>query len=302
MNQSSHPPSNIRELSVLLEKDLKFLDHLARKAHLYYKRGEKIKPDGRIREFFKPHGDLKKVQRTIHRKILRKLPIHSSIHSYRKKKDQLSNAKPHVGNLYMINLDIKDFFPSVTPSKVYTALLKLGFSEPVSQMLVSLTTYQNQLPQGPPTSPGIANLVLFPLARRFEVLCMKHGAILTIFGDDITVSGSARILKIKNLFMRIITEEGYKIHPGKVKVSKRGDKKKVTGVVVNKKTNVDKAYFRNLKAQIHNCLVKSPAIQIEGDLQRARNSLLGKISHVKRLNPTKGQNLMQEFNKINWSR
>lgn len=302
MPKGNNFPLNIRELSVLLEQDANFLKHICRKTNIYYRRGEKIKPDGRIREFFKPQKELKKIQKAIHRKILRKLPIHFSIHSYRKKRDQISNAEPHVGNPYMINLDIKDFFPSISPSKVYTTFKKLGFSDPISRMLVALTTYQNQLPQGPPTSPGIANLVLFPLVRRFENVCVKHGVKLSVFGDDITASGSSRILKLKNLFYRIILESDYKIHPGKIKVSKPGSKKIVTGVVVNEKINVDKLYFRTLRAQIHNILIKGAAVPSEKERQKIRNSLFGKINYVKRLNATKGYNLMQEFNRIDWSR
>jgi RNA-directed DNA polymerase len=179
----------------------------------------------------------------------------------------------------MIKLDIKDFFPSITPTIVRTTLLKLGFSRPVSRMLCLLTTYREQLPQGPPTSPGIANLVLLPLARRFERLCLDHGVQLTIYGDDITVSsGSRRVLKLKNLFMRIIAEEGFDIHPQKIQVLKPRDKKKVTGVVVNKCPNIDKEYYRLLRAQIHNCRVKGSATQFPGDQRKARDSLFGNIA------------------------
>lgn len=300
MNQGNRLPSTVQELSRLLEIRPAQLCHLAKNPHLYYLRGEKVKPDGRVRVFYKPYGELKKLQRMIHRKILKELPVHDSIHSYRKKRDQRTNALPHVGKLYMVKSDIKDFFPSIKPKMVLVTLLKLGFPEPTARILLQLTTYLNQLPQGPPTSPGIADLVLFPLARRFEGLCLKHGATFTIYGDDITISGSERILKLKNLFMRIIMDEGYTLHPDKIHVSRPSDKKKVTGVVVNKRLNIDKEYYRILRSQIHNCRIKGPAPQFKGDLSKARNSLLGKINHVKRLNANKGKQLMDEFSLINW--
>lgn len=152
MNQGNRPPSTIQELSRLLEIGPPQLYHLAKNSHLYYLRGEKVKPDGRVRVFFKPYGELKKLQRMIHRKILKELPLHDSIHRYRKKRDQRTNALPHVGKLYMVKLDIKDFFPSVNPKMVLITLLKLGFSKPIARILLQLTTYQNQLPRCPLTS------------------------------------------------------------------------------------------------------------------------------------------------------
>jgi hypothetical protein len=295
-------PSTINDLARLLEIEPGRLTYLICKRHLLYRHGQKVKPDGRIREFCKPNPELKKIQKTIHRKILKKLSVHQCIHSYRKGRDHVTNARPHVANAYMIKLDIKDFFPSITPAMVRTTLLKIGFPQPVSRMLGLLTTYRNQLPQGPPTSPGIANLVLFPLARRFERLCLDHGVECTIYGDDITVSsGSHRVLKLKNLLMRIIVDQGFNIHPQKIQVLKPRDKKKVTGVVVNKMPNIDKAYYRLLRAQIHNCCVKGPASQFAGDQKKARDSLFGKINHVKKLHPLRGKTLLDEFNQIKWS-
>jgi hypothetical protein len=295
-------PSNINDLAGLLGIGSERLNYLICKRHLLYQRGQKVKRDGRIREFYKPHPELKKIQKKIHYKILKKLPVHQYIHSYRKGRDHVTNARPHVANPYMIKLDIKDFFPSITPTMVRTTLLKLGFPRPVSRMLGLLTTYREQLPQGPPTSPGIANLVLFPLARRFERLCFAHGVECTIYGDDITVSsGLHRVLKLKNLLMRIIVEEGFEIHPQKIQVLKPRDKKKVTGVVVNKMPNIDKEYYHLLRAQIHNCRVKGPATQFPGDQRKARESLFGKINHVKKLNPLRGKILLNEFDQIKWS-
>jgi hypothetical protein len=95
-------------------------------------------------------------------------------------------------------------------------------------------------------------------------------------------------------------DEGYTVHPDKIEVSKPRDKKKVTGVVVNIKPNIDKEYYRLLRSKIHNCRVKGPDTQFEGDLPKARNSLLGKINHVKRLNPNRGKKLMDEFSLIKW--
>ena len=72
-------------------------------------------------------------------------------------------------------------------------------------------------------------------------------------------------------------------------------------MVVNIKPNIDKEYYRILRSIIHNCRAKGPASQFEGNLQKSRNSLLGKINHVKRLSLNKGKKLMDEFHLIKWT-
>jgi len=298
--QRGNAVNSIEELAGLLGVSSELLLCLARSADRYYREDEEVKPDGRIRIYNKPYGDLKKVQKIIHRKFIRSIPSHNIIHSYRSNRDQVTNAQIHVGKQLIVKLDIKDFFPSVGPERVFKALRDVNCSEPVARLLTRLCTRQNQLPQGAPTSPGIANQVLMPLARRIERLCSIHHLTPSIFGDDITVSGSKRAQKIKNLLARIIQEEGFCVNKDKIKVLPARVKQVVTGVVVNRKTNVDKDYYRRVRAVVHNCLTKGPATQFEGDLRKAKNSLRGKISHVQKLNPSRGANLLRTFHLISW--
>lgn len=292
--------TSIQDLSKLLPIDPNKLQTIVRTRNHYYKREEKLKPDGRKRILHKPQGELKRVQRLLHSKWLNQLPLHDLIHSYRKKRSQLSNAKPHVGNPYMIKLDIKDFFPSIGSLRVYNLFRELNCSSSVARLLSLLTTYENQLPQGAPTSPAIANQILIPLAKRVNGLCSKLKLDASIFADDITISGAARSTKVKNLLINIIRDEGFSINTQKVKIFNPRDKKTVTGVVVNKKTNIDKEYYRQLKAIIHNCSTKGPGTQFTCNLEKAKNQILGKINHVKKFNPQRGNKLLEEFTCIKW--
>jgi len=293
--------STIEDLAKFLGEKQEILVHLASNRRKYYRQDQKIKPDGRIRIFFKPYGNLKKIQTRIHRKWLKTLPAHEIIHSYRKKRDQVSNAKPHIGNPFMIKLDIEDFFPSVTGERVYKFFRMLNCSDKVATILTKLTTFRNQLPQGAPTSPVIANQILKPLVNRIDSLCSEYNFDVTVFADDITVSGTRRVIKFKNLLVRIIKDEGFKINLNKIKVLGPKDQKVVTGVVVNEKINVDSDYYRNLRAIVHNCRIKGPKTQFNGDLKKAKDQLMGKLNHVKKLNPAKGSKLIKEFKSIYWN-
>lgn len=289
-----------QDLAEYLEVPIGKLYFLARSNHHFYSRGEKPKSDGRVRVFYKPKGELKRIQTLIDRKILRYALSHPIIHSYRKRRDQLSNAKHHVAKSYVLKVDRKDFFPTITPQTVYKSFRKLGFCSSLANLFTLLCTYEGQLPQGPPTSPAIANLIQIPLATRLNALGKAHKVRPTIFGDDVYVSGSRRVKKLKNLVNRIVEDGGYNVNQEKSKVFSSKEQQLVTGVVVNKKINVQKSYRRNLRAIIHNCRFKGAGDQFNISSQKAKRQIMGKINHVKKLNRCQGEKLEREFKLIDW--
>jgi len=101
---------------------------------------------------------LKRIQKRIHSFLLQiKLPeyAYGSIIG----KNNILNARQHINNKYFFSADLKDFFPNITHHQVFRMFMKNNFSPPVSRILTQLTTYKGGLPQGPPSSPIIANLV-----------------------------------------------------------------------------------------------------------------------------------------------
>jgi retron-type reverse transcriptase len=288
--------STLKDLSALLEVPSSELLRFARQIERFYRKKVEAKPSGGCRVYFIPNSDLKKVQRCIHRKLLGHLPVHDSIHSYRRKRDTITNAFVHVGNPILVKLDIKDFFPSIRPNKVYKMFIEKGCSSSVAKLLTTLTTFKNQLPQGPPTSPGIANQVLAPLAKRMSGVCVQHGLALSVFGDDICVSGSKRAAQVRRLLGHIVESEGFSLNLEKSGVRKAGEKKTVTGISVNEKINVDKNYYRRVRALVHHAATRG-----YGDLfpgfppGRAREKLRGMIRYVARLNSTRGDQLQKKF-------
>ena len=50
------------------------------------------------------------------------------------------NAAPHAGKAVVINLDLKEFFPSITFRRVKGLFQKIGYSQHVSTVLALLCT------------------------------------------------------------------------------------------------------------------------------------------------------------------
>ena len=71
-----------------------------------------------------PSKDLKIIQRYVLENFLNeRLEIHDAAKAYRRKINIIDNARPHLKNGYLLKMDFKDFFPSLTGSDFYKYLL-----------------------------------------------------------------------------------------------------------------------------------------------------------------------------------
>lgn len=287
---------SIDSLSLFLSVECGSLFRLSRTASHYYEREEVPKSDGGVRVYFKPRGELKQVQKFIHKKVLLFAPFHKSIHGYRKRRSQLTAAKPHIGKPMLLKADIKEYFPNISLCTVYKAFRQLGISDQVSRLLVKLCTHENQLPQGAPTSPLISNLIWSRPARRIQGFADQQNFAQTILGDDVFVSGARRVKKFKNLLKRVIQEEGFPVNQRKTVALPSTTRQVVAGLVVNRKLNVKREYRRTLRRVLH----KRKRNIAGSDTGADKSSLAGKIAFVKHINPYHGQRLQREFELIEW--
>lgn len=175
-----------------------------------------------------------------------------------------TNARCHLHQSCMLNLDLEDFFPSITKARVRRALEReladrIPSSE-VRNLICSLCTMPNQsgievLPQGAPTSPVLSNIVLKSLDRRLAAFAGAHGYSFTRYADDITFSHNRPLRRFSPFFMErvrsIIEEYGLKINERKTKVSVKGERLEVTGLIVGEKVNVPRNYIKQLRTLLH---------------------------------------------------
>ncbi len=181
-------------------------------------------------------------------------------------KSIISNAEVHVNQNYVLNLDLKDFFPSISQARVWGRLqvAPFNFSQEIASLLAGLCamkeTHKSEsgelynsyvLPQGAPTSPIITNMVCDKLDRRLAGLAKRFGLHYTRYADDITFSSMHNVYKKDGKFFtelnRIIQDQGFTINDKKTRLQKRTDRQEVTGITVNQKLNVTRKYVRDLR-------------------------------------------------------
>lgn len=253
-----------------------------------------------------PMPRLKKVQYWILQNICNKVPLHAAANGFVTGKSIVTNAQPHVAKNVVVNMDVKDFFPSVHFKRVKGLLQQLGYAEKIATILALLCTEaptdevsidgknyfvqkgNRVLPQGAPTSPALTNILCFKLDKRLQGLAAKLNCQYTRYADDITFSGGENINAQQLVWRikRILQDEGFTPHPDKIRIMRKGTQQEVTGVVVNNQLNVSRKKLRAFRALLHNLKNKKSGEFTWGP-GTLTNSILGYANFVNMVNPVK---------------
>jgi len=102
----------------------------------------------------------------------------------------VDNARRHLGSRAFWLLDIANYFPSCNANRVaWFFRTKMRCAADVTAVLVALTTEQERLPQGSPCSPILAYFSNVKMWDDISSLVKAGGCILSVYADDITISG-----------------------------------------------------------------------------------------------------------------
>jgi retron-type reverse transcriptase len=210
---------------------------------------------GGVRTIEAPTPKLKALQRTLLHRLLNSLPIHPAANGFVPGRSIVDNARPHVGQAVVVNIDLADFFPSITRQRVEAFFRAIGWSAEASAVLANICTRDGHLPQGAPTSPALSNLANRKLDTRLDALARKFGGHYTRYADDLTFSFpeySSRTRHVVTYIRAIVENAGYRIHlKKKVRVQRAHQRQTATGLVVNTAVNAPRAVRRKLRAMRH---------------------------------------------------
>lgn len=262
------------------------------------------KKSGGSRTIEAPVPRLKYIQAWINDKILGSFSPSVYATGFRKGFSIVNNAEKHIGKELVINLDLKDFFPSIRYRDVLPIFVYFGYKLDVAHLLTKLCTNgKNVLPQGSPASPAISNLVLLRMDKRLGKLADSlHGA-YTRYADDITLSGAKSLRSVVPLVYEIISEEGYTVNPRKTRFQYSNQRQEVTGIIVNKKLSVSPKIEKELKNAIYFCGkygVTSHMEHIQCDKSFYKEHLYGLAYFIKMIDEPKGTTYLKKLDAIIW--
>jgi RNA-directed DNA polymerase len=232
-----------------------------------YHRFEIAKGNGKSRIINAPNERLKYLQRRIAPLLDQLYRVRNPVHGFVAGKSVKTNALAHLHKRFVLNIDLKDFFPSITENRVAGVLESIDIGSRVASVIARLCCHNNHLPQGAPTSPVLSNMICFRLDR--ELLAFAKGArcIYTRYADDITFSSHQPMTALFEgpvppaghfepdllvpALSNIFASNGFRINPDKAHYADRHSRRMVTGLKVNEFLNVDRRYVRNIRAALY---------------------------------------------------
>lgn len=185
----------------------------------------------------------------------------SSVMGFTYGRSIVDNAKAHLGQIYILNLDLENFFPSIKQARIWKRLqvAPYNFNEEVASVIAGLCSYtkvnengekEHILPQGAPTSPVLTNIICERLDRRLMGVAKRFNLRYTRYADDITFSSMHSVLNIGGEayeeIKKVIEEQGFVINTKKTRLQKLGARQEVTGLILSEKVNTPRSYVRGL--------------------------------------------------------
>lgn len=267
-------PFSEEELVLLiLTGPTRYKDHTIEKRH------------GRGRRMIsQPTAELKLVQRWLVDSELSSLPVDRHATAYRKGLSIRSHVAPHAKTHFLLKLDFKDFFPSLTDDALrYRLARDASYSDLEIKILTNLlfrkkrTDDTYRLSIGAPSSPFISNYLLLDFDRRLASYCESNSLRYTRYADDIAISATRPgVLDPAKAFVEDLIRElpylGLTLNEQKtVNVSKKFRRELVGLVISNQgKVSLGRAEKRRLRAAVHALVLGKldyeQAMQLRGQL------------------------------------
>ena len=230
-----------------------------------YEKMEIVKKSGKLRNIASPVRGLKYIQRNLSAALSYGYRQKGCVHGFVPQRSILTNARVHVNRRYVINLDLKDFFPSIHFGRVVGMFAgpPFGFNHEVAVTLAQICCFERVLPQGAPSSPVISNIVCRKLDNELLGLAKECRLNYSRYADDITFSTNLCEIPerlgrvegerfiISDDLRRIIADNGFVLNDEKVRWSSEYYRQDVTGLVVNEKVNVPRTYIRRIRSMLH---------------------------------------------------
>lgn len=290
--------SSKKKLSELLGVSLHVITDLRQSGlHRQYRIFKDRKTQRLITE---PVGELLRVHQKI-LKLFKRIQPPAYLHSAIKKRSYKTNAEAHLENRRTLKIDLKKFFPSIRFHHVYGFFLKnMQCSSDIATILANLCTantknHGTHLPTGSCISPLLSYWINQSLFDQLHDITSQEGCRMTLYVDDITISGEKATPEFLNKIAIAINSYGYKYH----KVACYGNGvATITGLIVNE----GRLELPHARAQKIRSLEKE-LMETENDIDRKRilNSLMGRLAEAEQIVPAyteKKNKIMKLFENV----
>lgn len=260
--------------SAIRLKSVALFSNPARREAVFRSKNQKVyscftipKRSGKSRTIHAPNNSLKIIQRSLSTLLQCVYRPNNNAQGFLPGRSIVTNASHHVSRPFVYNIDIKDFFPSVSQARVCICLMlspfnlgnsegKIKLARAIAALCCELFISEDvvnpkySLPQGAPTSPILTNIVCKSLDKKLNRLAKRYKSRYTRYADDITFSSFENHFSKKRFqreLIEIIESERFTLNQKKSRLQKSGYSQEVTGLIVNEKVNVTRKYRKGLR-------------------------------------------------------
>lgn len=249
------PLASVHDLPKFMGISPSIIDYFLKKPSRHYRAFNLRKKSGGTRVINSPRTWLKVTQWWIYDNILVHHPYKECAYGFIRGRGPKENAEFHLGAAHVLNMDVENFFPSIGFSACKRAFQKLGYNNDVSEQLAWLSTLNNELPQGAPTSPAISNIHMEVFDDRVHTYCDERGMKYSRYADDITISSSGFISSdVVTMVSTELQRVGLNVNAKKTRFMGQGDRMEVTGYTINSKVQLSRQWRKLARAKIHRYL------------------------------------------------
>ena len=221
---------NRKRLAALLHISTAELRHLAKHADSLYSEFDVPKKTGGVRGVENPRRQLKLVQARIAR-LLGRIAPPDYLFCPVKGRCYVTNAAQHRGQRVVHCLDVRKYFPSTSSRRIYWFFHSvLGCEKDIAALLAKLASYRGHLPTGSPLSPIMAFFAHYDVWETIAAHCKTNGYRLTVYIDDVTISGASLSAAVLWDIKRVIHRAGLRYHKEKHFTDRPAE---ITGVIVD---------------------------------------------------------------------
>ena len=204
------------------------------------------------------------------------------------KQSTVETAKIHLGKKWILKMDIKDFFSSVPFDDIQNVIINvLNHYNKEDEFInhIILTTINNKLPVGVPTSPYLANACFVGIDKEIKNISYLYNVNYSRYVDDLIFSSNyiEDLNLIENRIKDVLNYHGYKINPKKTKYISDNKQQNVLGLVINNnKIRLSKAFKRKIRAMIHSKYNKKDLKYLAWNTN-SEYSLNGYLNYIKNI-------------------
>lgn len=206
-------------------------------------------------------------------------------------RDIYTNAKKHLGNKYLLNVDLDDFFHQIDYQKLenlFSDYSLFSFNSQTEQLMTKLVSYRGRLPMGSPTSPPLSNFATIGVDNDLLYWARRSNFTYTRFVDDLSFSSNMKITQTHlNQIIEILGTHRFVIGPNKTKFFGKDDYKEITGLIIKDKIQVPETFLTSFSndirifQEIHQLVCQHPNANVFEWLEHTRKVLHGRLAFLK---------------------